>query len=660
MLGCTRCDHCCAGGGASYGQLCANGAWGACVETGNKATNLSCATGKVCNNLGVCSTIACSLDSQCPNTTGNNCKAAKCNSPGDWNSSCTIQNKTFGTSCGDSNSCNNLGECVQNNCKTNSDCNSQNSCLTGVCQNNVCNFTNKTENTVCPTGKCNANGQCTSIVCSSDSNCANTNPCKLASCTKSGLWNSSCSLTNVTINTSCGTNQKCNALGECKTIACTVDTNCVSANVCQVGVCSSKGDYNASCVFSNKSDTNSCGLSSSCVSGVCKKYSKIIFNSRTFNGPGAPAELKVMGESRVDKNFFGVKTILISSDDQNAVLFDHNFSVNDLNLINVTVEKGELDEKNYLIVHGLDLNGGTKTIYLPKTTDSENNAVCLLDEEVTDANLAKEECSSIICDGDSDSHGYSCSIVNTNLFVISGLNNSFVSEEYVPCGDGQCSADENCSTCRADCGACHSSGSSTITCSTDATCGVSSFIGTKFCSSNNVMQTYRDKNCLNKGTSASRCVTTDSNRLITVCSANQTCINGVCSQLQVQPQLNCTIDSNCLSSEECSSGECQSLICSNGYTAQNHACGCTGTECGSTCYSSSGICCENQWKVGKTTCIVDENAPVVDENKPTSKPPVSEITLLGIPILYIGIGAIIFAVIIILVFTFLPQKAKTV
>ena len=700
---CTLSDLCKLGK-----TTCSSGVWGTCTEVGTKTVNSSCGVGKACSNLGVCTTIACASDSVCPNTTGKVCKSAKCLSPGDYNSSCTIQNLPFGTSCGTSLSCDNLGECAAYPCTVNSDCVTANSCQTGICQSSVCNFVNKAENTDCNTGKkCNSNGQCTSVTCDSNSQCTSTNacqtgtcnnaglwnssctfenkiqntscgasnvcdtnglcvspicsvtnactssnPCKDASCTSAGNWNASCLLTNKVVNSVCGTTQKCNAIGECKTIACTVDTNCISSNICQVGVCYSSGDYNATCSYSNKADNSSCGSSNSCISGICQKYSKVIYNSTTFNGASAPATLTVDNNLSIDRNFVGSKEVLISSSLEKAVSFNHDFSIGDLNLINTTVQKGNFDgNRNYLVVKGLVLQG-TKTIYLPQSLS--NNAVCVLDSEVNDVNSAKQACAKISCPGVSGN--ISCSIEG-NLFAISGLTHSFVSEDYVYCGDGVCSTTESCSSCATDCNACAQTGSPSIICSTDAACGASSLIGSKFCVSNTVMQTYRDKNCFNKGTTSSRCVTTDLNKLISACSSSQICVNGECIASQVQPVVECTIDSNCLSSEECDGTECKTVVCSNGYVAQNHSCVCDGEKCGSSCYSETGICCSEEWKANKTTCVMDSNSIVVDDsNTPNKKPPVSEITLLGIPILYIGVGAIVFTVILILIFTFLPTK----
>ncbi len=700
---CTLSDLCKLGK-----TTCNSGVWGTCTEVGTKTVNSSCGAGKACSNLGVCTTIACTSDSVCPNTTGKVCKSAKCLSPGDYNSSCTIQNLPFGTSCGTSLSCDNSGECAAYPCTTNSDCVSANSCQTGVCQSSVCNFVNKAENTDCNTGKkCNSTGQCTLVTCDSNSQCTSTNsckigtcnspglwnsscvfenktpntscgavnvcdtnvvcvaplcsatnvctstnPCKDASCTSAGNWNASCLLTNKAVNSICGTNQKCNSLGECKTIACTSDANCVSSNTCQVGVCSSSGDYNATCSYSNKIDNSPCGVSSSCTLGVCQKYSKVIYDSNTFNGTSAPATLTVDNNLSIDRNYVGSKEVLISSSSEKAVLFTHNFSTADLNLLNTTVQKGNIDgNRNYLIVKGLVLQG-TKTIYLPKSLS--NNGVCVLDSEVNDVNSAKQACTKLSCPGVSGN--ISCSIEG-NLFAISGLTHSFVSEEYVFCGDGVCSTNESCSSCATDCNACAQNGSSSVACSTDAACGASTVIGSKFCVSNTVMQTYRDKNCLNKGTIASRCVTTDLNKLISTCSSSQTCVSGECVTSQVQPVLECTIDSNCSSSKKCVSNVCESVVCGEGYDVVSHNCVCSGKKCGTSCYSDPGICCSDEWKANKTSCAVDENTIVVDDsNKPDKRPPVSEITLLGIPIIYIGVGAIVFTVIIILIFTFLPTK----
>ncbi|MFA6064446.1 MAG: hypothetical protein WCW44_05035 [archaeon] len=628
-------------------QSCANGQWSACTEVGNKTTNSSCGTGKVCSNTGVCTSISCSLDSQCPNNTGKVCKIAKCLSPGDWNSVCSIQNLSFGTSCGSSKICDSTGECVEHNCTIDSDCATPNNCQVGTCQNSVCNFTNKAENFDCNSGsKCNASGQCVLVTCSLDSNCASVNPCLINSCNNKGLWNSVCATTgNKPANTSCSDANVCNASGVCLLPACSLARPCVSTNPCQVASCLNDGNYNASCSYANRSDNYSCGGSNICISGYCQRYSGLFYNPSAFNGTGSVALIKVNNNSNIDSNFAGLKSVLISSSDKNALSFDHNFSVGDLNLMKTVITKGLIDENwNYLLVNDLNIQG-TKTMYLQKSLSS--NAVCVLDEDVNDINSARNRCTTIYCPGEEE--GISCE-VDGNMFKISGLTHSFVTETQLYCGDGICNADEDCSSCVTDCNVC-------ISCSNDLECGVDTFIGSNFCSSNNVMRKLKDSNCINAGTANSQCLSVESNVLITACTSSQTCVSGACVQTQGQTPSGCTLDSNCLSTEKCISNACSPLACSTGFVAQNHKCVCNGTKCNNVCYSSVGICCDGEWKANKTACVTQESGPsTIDLNNSDKLSPVLEITLLGIPILYVGVGAIVFVVLMIVIFNFLPSK----
>ncbi len=69
----------------------------------------------------------------------------------------------------------------------------------------------------------------------------------------------------------------------------------------------------------------------------------------------------------------------------------------------------------------------------------------------------------------------------------------------------------------------------TGSCNSNADCQGSGYIGTPFCSGNNVYQNYSTYTCLNPGTSNSVCSPVVAQQLRNSCTGNQTCSNGSCT-----------------------------------------------------------------------------------------------------------------------------------
>ncbi len=79
-----------------------------------------------------------------------------------------------------------------------------------------------------------------------------------------------------------------------------------------------------------------------------------------------------------------------------------------------------------------------------------------------------------------------------------------------------------------------------ITCSLDSQCGVDGFIGERFCSGDNVVQSYKDFICNNPGTEQSSCSSNITNRTVETCA--DTCEDGECV---VVGNITCSQDSDC-------------------------------------------------------------------------------------------------------------------
>ena len=109
-----------------------------------------------------------------------------------------------------------------------------------------------------------------------------------------------------------------------------------------------------------------------------------------------------------------------------------------------------------------------------------------------------------------------------------------------------------------------------IACSTNSQCGTNGYVGDAFCSGGDVYKLYRIYTCNNPGTVNSTCLSATTDKLVTNCSANQTCSNGACVS-------NCIIHSykQCFGNylywyDSCGTREDIAEYCSNG---------CSGNAC---------------------------------------------------------------------------------
>ncbi|MBW2963163.1 hypothetical protein KY306_00100 [Candidatus Woesearchaeota archaeon] len=127
-----------------------------------------------------------------------------------------------------------------------------------------------------------------------------------------------------------------------------------------------------------------------------------------------------------------------------------------IDFVNVSIEK-KSEDFGSLLVKGLDLGDGTKTVYVDKV--STGSKICILDIEINSIDEMTSDCSGeneILIDCPGSSGDYSCEIVD-GRFKISGLKHSGV-KEILYCGDRSCNNGESCSSCSSDCGKCNNGG----------------------------------------------------------------------------------------------------------------------------------------------------------------------------------------------------------
>lgn len=125
---------------------------------------------------------------------------------------------------------------------------------------------------------------------------------------------------------------------------------------------------------------------------------------------------------------------------------------------------------------------------------------------------------------------------------------------------------------------------STITCFSNAQCGIDGLNGNRFCEGNNVYQNYRTYSCSNAGLGTSSCSLTTSKRPIQVCSA---CSNGACSQIACNSNTDCN-DNNVNTIDTCLNPGTTSSSCSNtGINCVND------NDCGMTGFFGTELCSNN-------------------------------------------------------------------
>lgn len=133
----------------------------------------------------------------------------------------------------------------------------------------------------------------------------------------------------------------------------------------------------------------------------------------------------------------------------------------------------------------------------------------------------------------------------------------------------QCNANQTCPTGSSVC-VNNTTNTGTVTCSTDAQCGTSGYIGGPSCSNGNVFQNYINYTgtCKNPSLTTSYCDSpTSTFQQKTPCSSGTTCSNGACvnSNTNLGGVIVCSNDSQCGTS-----GYTGGPSCSNGNVFQNY------------------------------------------------------------------------------------------
>jgi hypothetical protein len=113
------------------------------------------------------------------------------------------------------------------------------------------------------------------------------------------------------------------------------------------------------------------------------------------------------------------------------------------------------------------------------------------------------------------------------------------------------------------------------TCHNDDECGVSGFIGSRFCIGKSVFQDYRDFDCLNPNTLTSNCTSNTAARNIENCTSD--CLNGSCVNIRCYADTDCN-DQNNKTEDKCINPGTTGSYCTNNpiICANNIDCGVSG------------------------------------------------------------------------------------
>ena len=134
---------------------------------------------------------------------------------------------------------------------------------------------------------------------------------------------------------------------------------------------------------------------------------------------------------------------------------------------------------------------------------------------------------------------FTCEDTGPGFQCLEGNNSILIEECQFGCANGQCL---------------------NVQCFENLDCGTEGYIGSNFCSLDNVIRNYTTPTCNNAGTPQSFCSNSTETRLITECS--DTCSNGACINFECDEDSACD-DSNPLTFDECLSPGTPSSECRN-------------------------------------------------------------------------------------------------
>ncbi|MDO8459869.1 MAG: hypothetical protein Q7S74_02045 [Nanoarchaeota archaeon] len=551
---------------------------------------------------------SCNSNSQCapPSTSAPFCMngnlyssqtSSMCMNPGTSGSQCVSTNSTvlietcsFG--CAD-------GQCIPPpiTCNTNSDCGTSGFIGSPFCSSNnvsrqfqqfTCNnpgtsqsfcTSNITNNTLEMCSDVCFNGACQEITCDLDSDCNDNNPITLDQCINPGTPASMC--TNTPIN--CASNVDCGFTGFIGAEFCSV--NNITKNF-QTAICNNPGTLNSSCSLTVQQQTiTMCQYA--CSSGIC-----------------------IRCNTNAECNDNNAQTEDICHNPGMPISFCTNTQINPQSVCgNGILETGEQCDSGSQNGNACTPQAGGSCTYCSSTCHTV--AVQGPPENITCNTSADCGINGVIgspfCSGNNITQNFRLFTCNNAGMPISFCSNSTntqtVQQCINSCSNGQCTNPPPVCNTNSDCNdnnpltldQCINPGTSSaqcrntpINCASNLDCGTSGFIGSEFCSANDVLKNFQTATCHNAGTTNSSCSLIVESRTINMCQF--ACFNGgVCIRCDSNSDCN---DNNPGTQDSCHNPATLNSFCTNNPTTQNITCT-IDTDCGVSGYIGNNFCSAN-------------------------------------------------------------------
>ena len=144
----------------------------------------------------------------------------------------------------------------------------------------------------------------------------------------------------------------------------------------------------------------------------------------------------INGSTDLNETYSGVLEVKFIQGNDVLVEFNYNFSGNQLNLTNITVERedGSGDVKGYIFVRGIQQEG-TKTLYM-RNISTNFNWICIKDAEISDISEITSNCKGtneyLVQCNNKINNGYTCEDLGDTSYKITGLQHSGVIQMASP------------------------------------------------------------------------------------------------------------------------------------------------------------------------------------------------------------------------------------
>ena len=163
--------------------------------------------------------------------------------------------------------------------------------------------------------------------------------------------------------------------------------------------------------------------------GINDSVDRLIGDENSVNTSTVNLSIFLNNSNNLSKLFDDYVPIKILEGNSTIAEFDFNFSLDKLNLANLTINKQPGNSTGYMIFRGLIMpKGKTKTLYVDRL-NSGMNGICIKDEEILEIGEISGSCNlnnefKIECDG-TQQNSYSCIYNSTlNKYKIQGLKHS--------------------------------------------------------------------------------------------------------------------------------------------------------------------------------------------------------------------------------------------